>query len=134
MKRKDIPVVKAKAKLKAWDYMVRGKGFDEKVLCKCCGAVLVSLIPHKTFQRNGKTIEQMVMAQTPAYQQVDLEFDDGSAHSTVMCKGCAGNLKPEDYESIYAADMDDFVKLEKKGAKIPWEMFEGRKPVGHKVI
>lgn len=68
--------------LKAFDYM------SVDVLCKGCGAKI------------GK------------YNQVPvtIEFDDGSAHETPMCRGCAGNKDKDFLEALYAADLAQWAK------------------------
>lgn len=68
--------------LKAFDYI------SVDVLCKGCG-VEIGL-----------------------YNQVKLtiEFDDGSAHETPVCKMCAGNKDKDFLEALYAADLAQWAK------------------------
>lgn len=68
--------------LKAFDYV------GVKLFCKGCGIGI------------------------DAYSQVavTIEFDDGSAHQTPMCKKCAGNEDKDFLEALYAADLAQWAK------------------------
>jgi len=70
----------------------------EKVCCKLCGCTIRSLVPH---EKTGN----LILVNCPNYTIVTLEFDDGSAHETPLCKQCALTLTDDDREQIYAQDL-----------------------------
>jgi adenylate cyclase len=99
----------AENKLKDFHYIKIDNGVVEKVTCKNCGAVLQNLVPDenytKTEKLKGKIIiyKYLVMAQTPNYDELTIEMEDGSKHVTPICKICKN--KSIDIESIYQADL-----------------------------
>lgn len=99
----------AKDKLKDFHYIKIDNGVVEKVTCKNCGSVLQNLVPDerytKTEKINGKIIiyKYLVMAQTPNYDELIIEMEDGSKHMTPICKVC--KTKSIDINSIYQADL-----------------------------
>jgi RecJ-like exonuclease len=99
----------AKDKLKDFHYMKIDNGVVEKVTCKSCGATLQNLIPDENYTKTekfkGKIIiyKYLVMAQTPNYDELTIEMEDGSKHVTPICKVC--KRKSVDVESLYQADL-----------------------------
>lgn len=94
------------------DYIVRNaKGFVERVLCKCCGAVLQSLVvdDRQTMSQvvHGKVVvrEVAVLCPTPEYAELRIEMWDGSSHITPLCKRCAAALKDKNTPDVYEADV-----------------------------
>lgn len=101
---------RAKEKLKHFDYIVTNKaGVVEKCLCKCCGAVLWSLVPQDQMswseKKGDKTFIYMPVAMAPTnlYDVATLELDDGSRHQTPMCKNCLND--DFDLDAVYTADL-----------------------------
>lgn len=111
----------------ASSYMQYHAGDDlycEAVLCKLCGAQVRGLVPHEQYQN------RLVMVSLPLYEEITIEFDDGSAHVTPLCSPCAEHLSPEDLEDIYAADMREMDSVaRKRGGPVAWRRLEHRKPV-----
>ena len=92
----------------------------EKVCCKLCGCTIRSLVPH---EKTG----QLIMVNCPNYTIVTLEFDDGSAHETPLCKSCAINLTDDQREQIYAQDLLQMEEEERRGmGKVAWTVFQNR--------
>lgn len=124
---------KAAAKLKRWKYV---EGSD--VFCKLCGTRIIGLVTvnTRTEKRGSQVVivEEKEQAPNASYQEVRLVMSDGSAHITPMCKSCAKTLSPSDYEDLYAADVDEFLTLEKRGDPAPWRLIEGRTPVSHELV
>lgn len=107
------------------------------VLCKCCRTPLRALQATgegRTYTEGGKVyIEKRVSLVTmAAYDSILIEFDDGSAHETPICKSCAnkfraGNYKMEELEDLYAADLEDFYL---NGGISSWDKYINRKCTG----
>jgi len=92
----------------------------EKVCCKLCGCTIRSLVPH---EKTGN----LILVNCPNYTIVTLEFDDGSAHETPLCKQCALTLTDDDREQIYAQDLLQMEEEERRGmGKVPWPVFQNR--------
>jgi len=92
----------------------------EKVCCKLCGCTIRSLVPH---EKTG----HLIMVNCPNYTIVTLEFDDGSAHETPLCKSCAVNLTYDQREQIYAQDLLQMEEEERRGmGKVAWTVFQNR--------
>jgi hypothetical protein len=127
--------VKHGARLTAWHYVVDNeKGFREAVLCKKCGASLAALVEHEhgghSRVENGQVVKYrfLVMANLPTYDTVIIEFDDGSAHETPICKTCKPTLDADDLEAIYVADLDQAMKVD-RGDRLSHDNWADRKPV-----
>ena len=120
-------------KIKKFNHLKKSHGVLEELFCKVCGTTIGSLIVSDRFREskviNGKIVifERLVFAQTPMYKDVTLEMDNGSAHATHLCKGCAEKPLDEDtLEAIYAADLQEW--LNEGVSEIP-EAFLRCKPV-----
>lgn len=131
--------------IKNFDYIVKGpKGNDEAVLCKTCNAPLVSMVVDDrwtTTKRKGKqTIirERLVQAQTPGYDSIIIEMDDGSAHETPVCKSCKVKLRNArtfgTVQAILDADLYRLYQVDEPDAKgqrrMDWLALSKRKIVG----
>ena len=129
-------------KMVNFDYIVKGpKGNDEGVLCKICKAVLVGMIADDRFtttERQGtQTIirERLVQAQTPNYDSVIFEMDDGSAHETPVCKKCKVDLLGtgalDVAEAILDADLSKLMEIDEPDAqgqrRMDWDTLSKRK-------
>jgi len=113
---------KRPGKVKEYIQYVPGTNTHEKIFCKLCGIVIISLAPHGTHGH-------LIMVSLPPLQVVTLEFDDGSAHQTPMCNRCAAGLDDDDREAIYMADLIQFDDEEKRGmGVVPWQSLKDRKP------
>jgi len=92
----------------------------EKICCKLCGCTIRSLVPH---EKTG----HLIMVNCPNYTIVTLEFDDGSAHETPMCKSCAVTLTDDQQEQIYAQDLLQMEEEERRGmGSVAWSVFQNR--------
>ena len=68
-----------------------------------------------------------MLVNCPNYTIVTLEFEDGSAHETPLCKSCAVNLTDDQREQIYAQDLLQMEEEERRGmGKVAWPVFENR--------
>lgn len=87
----------------------------DAVLCKGCGDKIVR-------------IEDGIAYPLANYVVLRLEFDDGSAHDTPMCRRCTKDPSL-DVAGIYAADVSQWEKeLKKEGRKLKKEL-KMRSPV-----
>lgn len=127
-----IAAARNKGGLAAWEYVVNSPdGYVDAVLCKKCGTPCTGLVEHDrrgyTRMEGGQLVKTrfLVMAQLPAYDSVVIEFKDGTAHETVVCKTCKPGLTAEDLEAIYAADIDRLDTIDKHGV-MKWEQFSER--------
>lgn len=128
--------VKHGARLAAWNYVVDNeRGYREAVLCKKCGAKLSALVEHEhggySRVEGGQLVKYrfLVMAQLSTADSVVIEFDDGSAHETPICKRCKSKLDVDDLEALYAADLEQVMKVD-RADRLPYEKWAERKPVG----
>lgn len=127
-------VALARTKLTHFDYRpLNAQGVCEKTLCKCCGAILTSLVATEQGSWTVKKGNQMIVYQptcvmpTNEYAVLEISMEDGSCHQTPICKTCAaGEL---DLEAIYLADLH---RLELTGQNVS-EM-EGKRPVKARAI
>ncbi len=91
-----------------------------KVLCPLCE------VPVRSLATTGFEDEK-VMVNLDTYQVVTMEFNDGSAHQTVMCKKCAGTMNAEDAEAVYVANLAEFKQIEDNGGgEASWDLYESR--------
>ena len=88
------------------------QGTIEAVYCRTCGCEIKHWIetdtpPLKVHRQNGtSTIHKMfVLAELGNYQEITLQFDDGSEHVTHCCRGCVDKLTESDLRAMYAADL-----------------------------
>lgn len=101
--------------------------FLEAVYCPICRRKIRGLVPHDQYPT------RMIMVSLPGYEQITIEFDDGSAHVTPVCSTCATNLTPDDLDDLYAADLQDFETIQQKGGgTVNWQDHLTRKPTGYK--
>ena len=116
-------------KLKKWDYLDEPyKGVITAVYCKFCGDTIKRM---KKIQI-GTLKDVGVLIELANYEEVLFVFDDGSAHSTPMCKTCFKRLKEDDYEGLYLADLDKMAEHEAKGqGDVNWHLVATRKPLKH---
>lgn len=110
--------------LQCRDYMhYTDTGANDAILCKVCGAVIVSLVPV------GKLSDKVVattLAPTSTYKTVTLEMDDGTAHQTPLCVRCAKSVDAEQLLDLYMADLETMLDLEdnKGGGEVAWEQMD----------
>lgn len=90
------------AGLKAFQYIEEDRGGLNRVLCKICGTPIKDRAP------DGRGLG--VLMTLAAYTEVTLEFDDGSAHVTPLCRSCAQSSSLEMLEACYGADMAQWQK------------------------
>ncbi len=91
-----------------------------KVLCPLCE------VPVRSLARTGVG-DEVVMSNLDTYQVVMFEFDDGSAHQTVMCKECSTGMTDDDAEAVYMANLAEFEQIENNGGgEAPWHLYESR--------
>ena len=139
LKRVDA-VIKSK-RIKAIDYVTRD--LQENVLeirCKLCAARIQGMVPIPGAKPlldlvEGHTRTKHIPVRLAAlanYQEVVIEFDDGSAHVTQICKRCAGTLSNDDLEALYVADAAVLtVQSERAGITMPKSLWDKRKPVSY---
>lgn len=119
----------------------KGDWTEWKTYCRVCGETLKEMIPsdeHRVVREiKGKTIvyERLFMAHTNMYQEIEMKMDKGGPHITTVCKTCAPKLTIEQLEELYTSDLHSFEADEQAGkGKVPWSVFEGRKPVGYRIV
>jgi hypothetical protein len=106
----------------------------EAVLCKLCRVPIRILqeIPTGESETKGKMIIRYVrqaLITLPNYYELLIEFDDGSAHSTPICRVCVEKPHPpEQLEDMYVADMAQWEEDERPGSTVRWDKLEHRKP------
>ena len=105
--------VQKSGRLKAFKYVKRDHvGEVYEVLCKVCGIPLQSM-------RNG------VLRPLPAYTTILLEFADGSAHATPLCRECCAQANSQMLQDCYMADLaawqeegdDGIEQAERRGSR-----------------
>ena len=70
--------------------------FITAVYCKGCGAQIKGLNDKQQLFPYGNYIE------------ITIEFDNGSAHATPLCKECINVRTKDDIEAMYIADLEEF--------------------------
>ena len=101
--------------------------FLEAVYCPICRRKIRTLVPHDRYPN------RMIMVSLPGYEQITIEFDDGSAHVTPICSTCAASLDVDDLDDLYAADLQDFESIQQKGGgTVNWQPHLIRKPTRYK--
>ena len=123
---------------KSFDYIEKREGIGiDSVACTLCGALLKKLVPLPDLGKeetiNGQRVitQPVALRETNNYAEITIEFDDGSAHTTMTCRSCANELDEEQLEILYASDMEQFDKDEQAGqGAVRWELMAHRKPKG----
>lgn len=110
-----VEKVRAKSKLKDFYFVKHHEKFPsliERITCKCCGATLLLLTAHPKYEwkEGDKTIRLATLAPTANYDEMTIEFEDGSAHVTCMCRKCCRITDKGRLEEIYMADVAQFQK------------------------
>tara|TARA_Y100000310_G_C20428395_1_gene690193 strand:- start:153 stop:611 length:459 start_codon:yes stop_codon:yes gene_type:complete len=131
-----------KDRIKRWDYVTHDNGEIVAVYCKLCGGKTKDLIPVDRVETKkvikGQTIiwQRVVLQSLPGFAEIEIVFDDGSAHITNTCSGCIRTgLDQDDLELLYAADMEQFAKEESLGlGDVIWEHWADRIPLSYKVV
>ena len=80
------------------DYLKSTSLGDDKdeVLCKLCGTQIM----------NEKAVRDKVkLVPNGMYTEITIEFKDGTAHETSICKDCAKKPLTDKLEFIYMSDM-----------------------------
>lgn len=84
-----------------------------EVRCRDCGTPIRKMIADDAHREmkviNGERVvfERLVLACLPAYREVLLACDDGSAHVACICAECASALTPEKAQELHDLDMKD---------------------------
>lgn len=92
------------------------KGAAVDVACKRCGDPLT---------RGGRRL--------PHFQEVRLQFDDGSSHDTMLCTKCSAGLDAKDLEALYCDDMKALaIEEETVGEVMRWDMWADRIPTSYR--
>lgn len=90
--------------------------FITAVYCKGCGVQI------KGLNDNGQLFPY------GSYTEATIEFDNGSAHVTAICKECVNIKSVEDIEAMYIADLEEFeVEAGNTDGKI-WDIYLDRTP------
>ena len=82
-------------------YVKTENGVDVEVLCKLCGIPIRNL---KNFNGVG------VLVENANYYEITLEMEDGTAHETAICRGCAKGLTEADRDLLYSIDIKQWEK------------------------
>ncbi len=113
----------------------------DKILCKMGGEVIRGLIPDDRFLEvqviGTQTLrtQRLIMASLANYQEVEISFDDGSKHTTSLCKHHATRMNMVDVEAVYSADMEQARLDEDAGqGDVRWELWENRQVTGFRII
>jgi len=116
-------------------------GYVDRVLCKLCGGTIKHLIPDElpveVLRVKDRTMvyHRMILAELPNYVEVKIDFDDGSAHITHICKACFKSLQDDDLETLYVGDMQQQMAEEDAGySEALWHFWDKRKPIGFKLF
>lgn len=121
-------------------YIKYGKAGIEEVTCKCCGDPVRTMVPDDRYQEvreiKGKKVicERLVLMCLPAYTEIMIEFDDGSAHATVICSCCAEKLDLKEVEWLYTMDLQEWMLEPNNLSDNFWEQQVRRKPISFKVF
>lgn len=122
------------------DFSPLNKNFIEEMRCRLCNCVIRSLIesekPISVRKISDKTLitKLAIPAETSSYQEITIEFDDGSAHVTAICGHCSGFLSNDTLEELYVTDLEQFERDEDEGRGTnSWSLLLPRKPVSYKV-
>jgi len=116
------------SQLRCSNYMKYHDDFKEvveHVFCKMCGTPIkgIKADPKRKYSYDGKDYMIGLLVDYPEYTEVEIKFEDGSAHTTPLCKTCASRLTTIDAECVYAADM---LEWEKEDWVTNWEYYCNR--------
>ena len=142
---------RADKRIKKEEKKKRGKKFDyvtldrsagqTEVFCKISGAPIKNLkvVSDLSIERQaeGRTVirEAVMLSENSNYAEIEIDFDDGSKHHTVVDKSIVNVLTSDDLETIYAADMKQWGIEEALGwGDVDWERLADRSPVGYRRI
>ena len=107
--------VKENNSLKIFNYVRMHRAHPnmvEFIYCKC-GAPIQTLVgdPKYQWEEGGKTIMLAILAPTSSYDELTIEFKDGSAHVTPTCKKCKRDIRSKTkLEELYMADVAQWIK------------------------
>ena len=68
----------------------------DEVVCSLCGEAIMN---------EKEIMGRLKLVPTGAYTEITIEFTDGSAHETSVCKTCSKKLTQEKVEYIYMSDI-----------------------------
>jgi hypothetical protein len=97
------------------------KGLPKTIYCKMTGA---------TLQSTRKIGSKMMLAPTAAYAEIQIKFNDGSAHVTAISQDGIKALDDDALEAIYCADL---LQWEREDSTISQRWID-RKITGYEVI
>lgn len=116
------------------------KNFIESMSCRLCTGIIRSLVesenPIRIQKMGDKTLitKLAIPAETSSYQEITIEFDDGSAHVTAVCRHCSGKLSNDMLEELYVTDLEQFERDEDEGrGPNRWDKLLTRVPTSYKV-
>ena len=67
--------------------------------------------PKYQWEEGGKTIMLAILAPTSSYDELTIEFTDGSAHVTPVCTKCKREIHSKTkLEELYIADVAQWIK------------------------
>lgn len=90
------------------------KGVDgaSSIHCKLCGVQMSGLVETDKYQRveniNGQKVvyRHLIHARNSMYNEIDIEFDDGSHHVTHVCRECVKKgFSHYDLDFLHLADI-----------------------------
>jgi hypothetical protein len=142
---------RADKRIKKEEKKKRGKKFDyvtldrsagqTEVFCKISGAPIKNLkvVSDLSIERQaeGRTVvrEAVMLSENSNYAEIEIDFDDGSKHHTVVDKSIVNVLTSDDLETMYAADMKQWGIEESLGwGDVDWDRLSDRLPVGYRRI
>jgi hypothetical protein len=127
-----IALAKMNDRVKRFDYLEMTRGIGLTVMyCKTCGGPVKSMKVLKDLpNRDGVSREAVALGENANYTEIELLFDDGSKHQTMLCIPCTKRISNEDLEDIYCADMEQLRReaLE-MNETVRWGLFSDRKPI-----
>lgn len=122
-----------------FSYVHGNAGEIHSVLCKLCRSVMRMQVEDPDYSESRKVngrdviVKRMYLRTLANYGEITIEFDDGSAHVTPLCKECCKSVQVSDLESIYCADMEQLLSEESSTAPMNWGVWSKRKPIGFKL-
>jgi hypothetical protein len=132
-----IALAQKNDRVKRFDYleMTRGIGLTA-MYCKTCGGPVKSMKVLKDLpNREGAQREAVALGENANYTEIEILFDDGSKHQTMICIPCTKKITKEDLEDIYCADMEQLRREALQGnEKVRWDLFANRKPLSFERI
>jgi hypothetical protein len=89
------------------------------IYCKGCGTQIKGL---------KNVMGSSVLMPYWNYREITIEFDNGSAHMTPICRKCEKTTSKEALEAMYIADLEE-LELEDDGKdEKVWDVYLNRKP------